>query len=110
MLANLYALGGLAYVGGGFGPGVHNVLEPAAHGSAVLFGPRYTVSVEPQLLLKYGGGQVVDNEKECGNILNMLFTNAQFIHTIGEKAKNFILSNTGASKRIVDIIEKCFSK
>ncbi|MBN2410935.1 hypothetical protein JXQ31_04525 [candidate division KSB1 bacterium] len=107
LLANLYSLGELAYVGGGFGPGVHNVLEPAAHGCAVLFGPRNTISIEPQLLLQYGGGKVIEFEKNVDQFLNMMFTNPQSIQAIGEKARDFILSNTGASRKIVDIIENC---
>lgn len=105
LLANLYALGGLAYVGGGMGPGVHNVLEPAAHGCAVLFGPRNTVSIEPRLLSEYGGGKIIETETDVVEYLNMLFTEPQSVQTIGERAKDFILSNTGASRKIVDIIE-----
>lgn len=106
LLANLYSLGLPAFVGGGFGPGVHNVLEPAAHGCAVFFGPRYIVSVEPQQLIDSGGARSIDSEKAANDMLAMVMNDPAALWAIGEKAHSFILNNMGASTRIVDLVEK----
>ncbi|HPG38352.1 MAG TPA: glycosyltransferase N-terminal domain-containing protein [bacterium] len=106
LLANLYSLGRLAFVGGGFGPGVHNVLEPAAHGCAVFFGPRYNVSVEPQLLIDSNGACSIASENEADDILKLLIIDPARLKTMGDEAQKFILDNMGASTRIVDIVEQ----
>ena len=55
MLASLYHHGRIAYVGGAFGSGLHNILEPAAHGLPVMFGPKYAKFNEARELLTRGG-------------------------------------------------------
>jgi 3-deoxy-D-manno-octulosonic-acid transferase len=106
VLANLYALGRMAFVGGGFGPGVHNVLEPAAHGCSVFFGPKYSVSVEPQQLIDSGGARSITCEQTAEEMYNMLLHNPAALQAMGDKARTFILDNMGASTRIVDLLEK----
>lgn len=61
ILAELYTIGWAAYVGGGFGRGVHSVIEPAAHGIPVAFGPNYHVSHEAGMLVEKGGGFVINS-------------------------------------------------
>ena len=51
-LAHLYAMGDIAYVGGGFGAGIHNILEPIAHGIPVIIGPRFQKFSEANTLVK----------------------------------------------------------
>jgi len=106
MLANLYALGALAFVGGGFGPGVHSVLEPAAHGCAVLFGPRNTNSVEAQSLIKEGGGAQIGVSEHVERYLEQLLSSPESIERMGARAKKFVDEKTGASSKVVDIIKK----
>ena len=65
ILAELYSMGYIAIVGGGFDKGVHSVIEPAVFGLPVLFGPQYHVSQEANLLLEKGGGIVFHNEDEA---------------------------------------------
>jgi 3-deoxy-D-manno-octulosonic-acid transferase len=56
LLSSLYALGKVAYVGGGFSKGIHNTLEPIAHGKAVIFGPRYSIFPEAIESIEKGFG------------------------------------------------------
>jgi 3-deoxy-D-manno-octulosonic-acid transferase len=101
-LANLYALAGLAYVGGSFGPGVHNVLEPAAHGCYVLFGPRNLNSQEAQRLMACGGAQAIATESDMERVLHQYATAPSDIAQAGAKALALVQENLGASTRIVE--------
>jgi len=71
-LANLYSLGHIAFVGGSFGPGVHNVLEPAVYGTPVLFGPRIQNAREALRLQSRGAGMLVESGEAIYHTLNRL--------------------------------------
>ena len=105
LLANLYALGKMAYVGGGFGPGVHNVLEPAAHTCAVLFGPRHLNSLEAMALDKRGGGEAITVAEQLRHQLVLLLEHPQRVEEMGRKAREMVEENVGASQRIVERIK-----
>src|SRR5690606_4561330 len=64
MLSSLYGYGNIAYIGGGFGAGIHNTLEAAAYGVPVIFGPNYTKFQEAKDLLARGGGFSIANTEE----------------------------------------------
>lgn len=104
LLANLYALGGLAFVGGGFGPGVHSVLEPAAHGCAVAFGPRHINSLEAAELKRRGGGIEITTTEEMTRLLAGFLEEGETIRSSGEEALKMVRENLGASERVVDAI------
>ncbi len=104
LLANLYALGGLAFVGGGFGPGVHSVLEPAAHGCAVCFGPHHVNSLEAAALIRRGGGLLINSTAEMGAALEKYLNGGDETRRIGEKAGALVRENLGASERVVESI------
>jgi len=106
ILANLYALGSIAFVGGGFGPGIHNVLEPAAHGCAVFFGPRHKNSPEPGQLLEHSGATFVESTQQTKNMLMSFLKDVSKANSIGNQAKNFVEKNIGASRRTVDVMVK----
>ncbi len=105
LLANLYALGLLAYVGGGFSPGVHNVLEPAAHGCAVCFGPRNIISVEPRFLIDAKGAKEIKGESDLLNVLDDFINHPDKLRETGTRALNFIKQNTGASEKISKLLD-----
>lgn len=63
MLAFVYRYGHAAFIGGGFGKGIHNILEPMAHGLPVLFGPRHEKFREARLLIDEGAAWAVGNEE-----------------------------------------------
>lgn len=64
LLSSLYGYGNIAYIGGGFGAGIHNTLEAAAYGVPVIFGPNYTKFQEAKDLLARGGGFSIANTEE----------------------------------------------
>jgi len=106
LLASLYALGDIAFVGGGFGPGVHQVLEPAALGLAVFYGPKNKNSYEAELIKKRGVGFVVEHPNQLYNQLFSFLKNPERMETLGNKASMLVKENVGASKRIVTCLEK----
>lgn len=105
ILASLYALGELAYVGGGFGLGIHNVLEPAALGKAVLFGPRSTNSFEAGQFERYGVGFIVRDSQGLYEILSSLVKDGNRLAEMGRTAQRLVGENVGATDRIVEYIK-----
>jgi 3-deoxy-D-manno-octulosonic-acid transferase len=106
ILMMLYHYAHVAYVGGGFRQGVHNVLEPAAYGVPVLFGPRHRNSHEPLMLVERGGGFVVTNDTELERTLRNLCEDSLARATAGERAAAFVRSHTGATNRVLSHIER----
>ncbi|MEE9168999.1 MAG: glycosyltransferase N-terminal domain-containing protein [bacterium] len=100
ILANLYGYGQVAYVGGSFGPGVHNVMEPAAYGIPVLFGPRILNSPEARALQECGAGFLVEDSQDVYRQLERLFADEPARQEAGRSAKAFIDENSGATERI----------
>lgn len=106
MLASLYALGDMSYVGGGFGAGIHNVLEPAALGKIVFFGPKCHNSYEASLLQKRGVGFVVRNGEGLFRHLSSLMKDTRQLNEIGEMAARLVRENAGATQRIIEHLER----
>lgn len=106
VLADLYALGSVAYVGGGFhSAGLHSVVEPAAHGAAVLFGPQHTSSRDALALMKAGAGFAVHTPAQFESRLVELFTDDAARSRAGTAAKRVIESGLGAAERTLRLIE-----
>src|SRR4051812_16168865 len=72
MLSSIYQYGTVAFIGGGFGKGIHNILEPAAFGLPVLFGPNYKKFEEAKELVHLRGAFVVNNGKDLQSIIQLL--------------------------------------
>lgn len=102
ILASLYALGELSFVGGGFGPGIHNVLEPAALGKIVFFGPRCRNSYEAGLLERRGVGYVVKDGESLFQHLYSLLNDTDRMIELGQMAAHIVQENSGATQRIID--------
>ncbi len=109
ILAGLYALGDVCFVGGGFGPGVHNVLEPAALGRVVLFGPRHKNSYEAGQLQQCGVGHCVRDAGELLDKLTEFLNDPAAIRTISQSAANLLEENRGATGRILNQIVEIIS-
>lgn len=109
ILASLYALGNIAFVGGGFGAGVHQVLEPAAFGLAVFYGPKSTNSYEASRLQKQGVGFVVDNSDKLYKLITSFLLKPKNMEAVGKKAAQIVNLNVGASYRIVEYLENIIS-
>ncbi|GAB4367955.1 MAG: glycosyltransferase N-terminal domain-containing protein [Calditrichia bacterium] len=104
VLANLYGLGKVAYVGGSFKQNVHNVLEPAVYGIPVLFGPINQNSYEAQLLKISGGGLEIRNGSEFESIIKKFMVNDIYRVETGQKAFRVVESNRGATRRTVELV------
>ncbi len=105
ILLVLYASAHVAYVGGSFRQGVHNVLEAAVYGIPVIFGPRHKNSQEPSALVGAGGAFVVADAQQLAEILIHLFRDEQFRKQAGAIAEEFVQRNTGATGRVLNHIE-----
>ena len=102
VLAGLYHHAQVAYVGGSFRQGIHNVMEPAVFALPVLFGPVHENSIEAVHLARDNGGIVVKNEKMIYNKIKSLFENESQRILLGKKAEIYALRNTGATKRLIE--------
>ena len=104
MLSALYKYGRIAYIGGGFGAGIHNTLEPIAFGLPVIFGPKYQKFEEAVFLVKQKGGFCSENEQELERIFVQLEEEA-FYKEAERTARRYLQENKGASRAIVTHIE-----
>lgn len=100
LLSSIYRYGNVAYIGGGFGAGIHNTLEAAVYGIPVIFGPRYHKFQEAKDLIKVGGGFSISNEKEFTAKLDEFMTNSDILSTAGRNAGNFVQSKAGTTDTI----------
>jgi 3-deoxy-D-manno-octulosonic-acid transferase len=100
ILGDLYALADVAYVGGGFhSAGLHSVLEPAAFGAPVLFGPRHDKSRDASKLIDAGGGAAVTGEADLSLRLSDWLGSLPARDAAGEAARSMVQEGTGAAER-----------
>ena len=100
VLGDLYALASVAYVGGGFhAAGLHSVLEPAAFGVPVLFGPRYANSRDAALLIDAGGGASGRDESALEAHMREWLTNGAARRSAGTAARTLVERGLGAAER-----------
>ncbi len=106
MLYSLYRYGKIAYVGGAFRGGLHNILEPAAYGIPVIFGNHVSNKKfrETSAMVKTGGGFSVRDETELKSIISRLTSEDDFYEASAKASAEYIRSNTGATAKIVDYI------
>lgn len=101
LLSRVYRYADAVYIGGGFGAGIHNVLEPAVFGCPVIFGPRHEKFDEAKGLISGGGGFAVTDQDGFDNILNELLSKHPFREKAGRNAAAFVQENRGASAKIL---------
>ena len=105
MLARLYKYADIAYVGGGMGnSGLHNTLEPAAFGVPIIIGKNYSKFTEAKKMIELGGMYSIKNNEEFKALLDSLLTNEIESNKSGKTNYNFILKNTGATKKIMNYL------
>jgi len=109
VLADIYKNVDIAYVGGSFKQGIHNVMEPAIYGLPVIFGPTHTNSFEAEQLLKQEGAVVIKNKDDFENVITKFLDDNNYKIRIGRNAYQFALKNTGASKKIIKFIDTAIS-
>jgi 3-deoxy-D-manno-octulosonic-acid transferase len=104
VLSSLYAVGTLAYVGGAFTTGVHNVMEPCAMGLPVIFGPKHYNSPEAVDLLKRALAFMVSHEEEFHTLLFSFLDNPERCKQLGQQAAEIIESQAGVADRCFQLI------
>lgn len=107
VLGDLYALANVAFVGGGFhAAGLHSVIEPAAFGAPVLFGPGHDMSREAGLLLAAGGARVVRDAGECAAAMGAWLSEPAARAVAGAAALALVQRELGATERSVRLVQR----
>ena len=103
-LSSLYNYATIAYIGGGFGKGIHNILEAVAHGKAVMFGPNYHSFQEAHDLISAGIAYVVNQHQDVVMHTEVMVNNLEIQKEASQIAENYVIKNSGATDRIVDFV------
>ena len=106
LLARLYRYGRVAYVGGGFTDGIHSLLEAAAWGVPVIFGPDNEKFPEARGLIDAGAAIEVKTEKELTVALERWLKDPQALKTASEAARHYVMSRTRATKVAMEMVVK----
>jgi len=104
LLSSIYRYGEIAYIGGGFGVGIHNVLEAAVYGMPVIFGPKYSKFMEAKQLIEANGAFSIASYDELRPLLDEMLANKDFLLEKGANADNYVKSNLGATERVLNNI------
>ena len=103
MLSSLYQYGKIALIGGGFGSGIHNTLEPITFGLPVVFGKKYQKFEEAINLVETGGGFSISSYDEFKHLMVNLEQD-DFYNNASTNAKKYVLENQGATREIFNFI------
>ncbi|HPE78040.1 MAG TPA: glycosyltransferase N-terminal domain-containing protein [Draconibacterium sp.] len=101
LLSSIYRYGDIAYIGGGFGVGIHNILEAATFGLPVIFGPNYKKFKEAVDLISEGGAFSVSNATELRDALDKLIDDRDERQKASQFCNNYVAKNVGSTKHIV---------
>ena len=101
LLSSMYNYGDVAYIGGGFGVGIHNTLEAAVWNMPVIFGPNNKKFQEAQGLLKSGGGFEISTYEDFEGLMSKLMNDEAFLKQAGDKAGAFVASLSGATGKVL---------
>ena len=101
LLSSMYNYGDVAYIGGGFGVGIHNTLEAAVWNMPVIFGPNNKKFQEAQGLLKSGGGFEINTYEDFSGLMNSLMNDETFLKQAGDKAGAFVAHLAGATDKVL---------
>ena len=104
LLSSAYAYCDVAYVGGGFGAGLHNINEAAVYDVPVIYGPNNAKFIEASEMAESGGGLPISSSEEFEKIADMLFSSKEERESRGLKAGGYIRSKIGATDKIFDKI------
>jgi len=104
LLSSIYRYGEIAYIGGGFGVGIHNILEAAVYGIPVIFGPKYQKFMEARQLIEEKGAFSIKDGEELNQLLDKMTSDKEFLKESGSNAGNYVTKNLGASELILSQI------
>ena len=101
LLSSMYNYGDVAYIGGGFGVGIHNTLEAAVWNMPVIFGPNNKKFQEAQGLLKSGGGFEINTYEDFSGLMSALMNDETFLKQAGDKAGTYVAHLAGATDKVL---------
>ena len=101
LLSSMYNYGDVAYIGGGFGVGIHNTLEAAVWNLPVIFGPNNKKFQEAQGLLKSDGGFEINTYEDFSGLMSSLMNDETFLKQAGDKAGAFVAHLAGATDKVL---------
>lgn len=107
ILSKLYRYADVAYIGGGFGVGIHNILEAVTFGKPVFFGPNYHKFQEAKDIIACGGGWSIRGEKDMeeGDFMRLL-THPEALQQASQACTDYMQQNLGSTEKILSTIEK----
>ncbi|MDR2041383.1 MAG: 3-deoxy-D-manno-octulosonic acid transferase [Tannerella sp.] len=100
LLSSIYRYGRMAYIGGGFGKGIHNTLEAAVYGIPVLFGPNYRKFREAKELVATGGGFCVTDKTGLADRISEWHSHPESCREAGRIAGDYVRQNSGVTEKI----------
>ena len=101
LLSSIYRYGEISYIGGGFGVGIHNVLEAAVYGIPVIFGPNNKKFREAQHLLANKGGFEINSYEDFEQLMNKFLSDEAYLKQSGKAAGDYVKGNAGAMEKIM---------
>lgn len=104
LLSSIYRYGKVAYVGGGFGVGIHNVLEAAVWGMPVIFGPNHERFQEAVALIAEGGGFSISDEHDFEIFMRKFSTDSAALADASRKAGEYVKSQSGATDAVMSVV------
>jgi 3-deoxy-D-manno-octulosonic-acid transferase len=104
MLSSLYQYAEVAYIGGGFGRGIHNTLEAAAFGLPVIFGPNYSAFKEARDIVHLKAGISISNAEQLIEGSDLLMLDAEYRNFASNKIKAYVQGNIGATEKIIEML------
>ncbi|MCK9304012.1 MAG: glycosyltransferase N-terminal domain-containing protein [Bacteroidales bacterium] len=106
ILSSLYKYGSFAYIGGGFGAGIHNILEAAVYGIPVIFGPGYQKFMEATDLIKLGGAVSVNDSDSLKQALKTFLSDPEKCQSAGKVCREYVENGKGASEKVCKTIQR----
>lgn len=106
ILSHLYQYADIAYIGGGFGVGIHNILEAATFGNPIIFGPNFQKFREANELISLGGAFSIQGRRDFSAIITKLLNDKSFRGECSVISKNYVEAKRGATDKIIRFLRK----
>jgi 3-deoxy-D-manno-octulosonic-acid transferase len=105
LLSSIYRYADIAYVGGGFGVGIHNIVEAAVYGVPVIFGPNFKKFREARQLINTAGGYSIDDYDSFRGLMEEFLQYPEVLAASGNDARNYVSSNAGVTDKVMQAIK-----
>lgn len=109
MLSSIYQYGNVAFIGGGFNNGIHNLLEPSVFGLPVLFGPNHQKFNEANELINLKAGFEIANDDDFVKFLTRFLTNEDYLKATSTISRNYVVSKSGGTAKIIEGLNPYFN-